>query len=162
MKRADFNRYWRKSGLKTPDKPKIFIKRNVWNHSYHQFYPVLAKIRNPLCPAIAIILAQGLQRYNSPANWARKLFKPSTDSASLLVEIEKKLFRFGFVVLWGRTSQVGVSFSFYWPSLRGPGRQSNGPIVSLKFCLETRLSYQSLEPLIDFLAYLDQKLCHTN
>jgi len=27
------------------------------------------------------------------------------------------LFRFGFVVLWGRTSQVGVSFSFYWPSL---------------------------------------------
>jgi len=25
--------------------------------------------------------------------------------------------RFGFVVLWGRTSQVGVSFSFYWPSL---------------------------------------------
>ena len=28
-----------------PDKPKIFIKKNVRNHSYHQFYPVLAKIR---------------------------------------------------------------------------------------------------------------------
>jgi len=28
-----------------PDKPKIFIKNNVRNHSYHQFYPVLAKIR---------------------------------------------------------------------------------------------------------------------
>jgi len=27
--------------------------------------------------------------------------------------------------------------------------------------LETRLSYESLEPLIDFLAYLDKKLCHT-
>jgi len=66
------------------------------------------------------------------------------------------------VVVWERTSQVGVSFSFYWPSLRSPARQSNGPIVSLKFCLETRLSYESLEPLIDFLAYLDQKLCHTN
>ena len=30
---------------KNPDKPKIFIKKNVRNHSYHQFYPVLAKIR---------------------------------------------------------------------------------------------------------------------
>jgi len=66
------------------------------------------------------------------------------------------------VVLWGRTSQVGVSFSFYWPSLCGPGCQSNEPIVSIKFCLETRISYESLELLIDFLAYLDKKLCHTN
>jgi len=37
--------------------------------------------------------------------------------ASLLVEIEKIIFCFGFVVLWGRTSQVDVSFSFFWPSL---------------------------------------------
>ena len=29
----------------------------------------------------------------------------------------KKKFSFGFVVLWGMTSQVGVSFSFYWTSL---------------------------------------------
>jgi len=28
-----------------PDKPKIFIKKKVRNHSYHQFYPVLANIR---------------------------------------------------------------------------------------------------------------------
>jgi len=45
VKRADFIRYWRRSGLKYPDKPKIFIKKNERNHSYHQFYPVLAKIR---------------------------------------------------------------------------------------------------------------------
>ena len=45
MKRANFIRYWRRSGLKNPDKPKIFTKKNVRNHSYHQFYPVLAKIR---------------------------------------------------------------------------------------------------------------------
>jgi len=32
------------AGLKHPDKPMIFIK-NVRNHPYHQFYPVLAKIR---------------------------------------------------------------------------------------------------------------------
>jgi len=37
-----------------------------------------------ISPAIAKILAQGLQRYNLPADWARKLFKPSMDSASLL------------------------------------------------------------------------------
>jgi len=28
--------------------------------------------------------------------------------------------------------------------------------------LETRLSYESLEPLIGFLTYLDPKLCHKN
>ena len=43
-KKADFIRYWRRSGFKNPDKPKIFIKKKVWNHSYHRFYPVLAKI----------------------------------------------------------------------------------------------------------------------
>jgi len=37
-----------------------------------------------------------LQSYNSPAAIAGELFKPSTDSASLLVEIEKIIFRFGF------------------------------------------------------------------
>jgi len=78
---------------------------------------VVKPLINTLSPAIAKIFAQGLQRYNSPADWARKLFKPSTDSASLLVEIERKMFRFGFMVLRRRTSQVGVSFSFYWPSL---------------------------------------------
>jgi len=31
--------------IKNPHKPKVFIKKNVRNHSHHQFYPVLAKIR---------------------------------------------------------------------------------------------------------------------
>jgi len=36
-------------------------------------------------------------------------------------------------------------------------------LLRSSFFLETRLSYESLEPLmIDFLAYLDQKLCHKN
>jgi len=48
VKKADFIRYWRKSGLKQSDKPKIFIKKNVRKHSYQQFYPVLAKIRSGL------------------------------------------------------------------------------------------------------------------
>ena len=57
---------------------------------------------------------------------------------------------------------MGVSFSFFWPSLRGPGCQSNEPIVSFKFFVETRLLSESLEPLIGFPAYLDPKLCHKN
>jgi len=33
------------------------------------------------------------------------------------------------------------------------------PIEWPKYFLETRLSYEFLDPLIGFLAYLDQKLC---
>ena len=39
-----------------------------------------------------------------------------------------------------------------------PGRELNEPFFVLKFCLETRLSSESLEPLIGFLAYLEPKL----
>jgi len=74
----------------------------------------------------------------------------------------KKIFRFGFGVLRRRTSQVGLSFSFFWPTLRGPGRQSNEQLFSLKFLFETRLSSESLKLLIWFLTYLDPKLCHKN
>ena len=45
VERADFIRYWRRFGLKNLDKPKVFIKKNKINHSYHQFYPILTKIR---------------------------------------------------------------------------------------------------------------------
>jgi len=37
-KRADFIRYWRRSGLKNPNEAKIFIKKNVRNHPYHQLW----------------------------------------------------------------------------------------------------------------------------
>jgi len=37
----------------------------------------------------------------SPAAKARELLKPFTDSASLLVDIEKNIYRFGFEVFWG-------------------------------------------------------------
>jgi len=54
-----------------------------------------------------------LQRHFSPADSARELFKPFSDSASLLIKIENKVFSFwvwGF--LWA-TSQVGGVFSFF-------------------------------------------------
>jgi len=104
----------------------------------------------------------GLQRYNSRADWARKLFKPCTDLASLLVEIEKKFFVLGSGFSGGGRHKWGCHFRFFWPTLRGPGRQSNEQLFSLKFLFETRLSSESLELLIWFLTYLDPKLCHKN
>jgi len=44
---------------------------------------------------------KSLQLNNSPGEWARELFKPSMDSASLKPQTKKKVFRFGFGVFWG-------------------------------------------------------------
>ena len=70
--------------------------------------------------------------HKSLAARARELFKPSTDSESLLVDIEKKNFRFGFEVFWGYVTSRGV-FVLFWPSLPGPGRCPNGPFFSSKY-----------------------------
>ena len=100
--------------------------------------------------------------YNSPPAAARELFKPSTDSASLVVPSQKPNFSvLGLGFFWGSVTCGGV-FAFLRPTLPGLGRLSNGPIFSPKYLYETRLSYESVEPLIGFLAYLDQNLCHKN
>jgi len=46
--------------------------------------------------------------YNSPATIATELFKPSTDSASILVSIKKKLFDLGggFLLVTSQRRQV--------------------------------------------------------
>jgi len=77
------------------------------------------------------------------------------DSASLEVSSQKKIFSFGFGVLLGGVTSGGV-FAFLWPTLHGPGRPSDGRTFWPKYFYETRLSHESLEPLIDSLAYLDQ------
>ena len=59
---------------------------------------------------------------------------------------------------------MGVSFSFFWPSLglvyAALDANPMSQLLRSSFCLKTRLSCETLEPLIDFLAYMDQKLCH--
>jgi len=91
---STFSGCWRcnANGRTQSASPLLHHKENVQccGNSYIQCFPS-KKILTLSIPRFAIILAQGLQRYNSPADWARKLFKPSTDSASLLVKIEKKL-----------------------------------------------------------------------
>ena len=65
--------------------------------------------------------------HKSPAARARELFKASTDSASLLVKIEKIFFRFGF--LWGDVT----SLTFFWLPSPGPAHQSNEPFFGSRF-----------------------------
>jgi len=95
---------------------------------------------------------KSLQRHASPADWARELFKPSTDSASLQLHI-KKMFSFWVWGFLGVTSQWGHVFAF-WVSLPGLGAK---PFLGSSF-FETRLWSASSEPLIDLLAYLEPNL----
>jgi len=44
---------------------------------------------------------KSLQLNNSPGDWAKELFKPSTDLASLKPLTKKNVFRFGFGVFRG-------------------------------------------------------------
>jgi len=83
------------------------------------------------------------------------------DSASLVVSSQKKISVLGLGFSSGGVTSGGV-FVFLWPTLHDPGRPSNVPTFWPKYFYETRLSHESLEPLIDFLAYLDEKLWHKN
>ena len=91
------------------------------------------------------LIGSSLFCYNSPAAAAREVFKPSPDSASLVVSSQKKIFSFGLGVLLGGRHKWGC-FGFLWSTLTGPGRPSNGPTFCPKYFYETRLSHESLEP----------------
>ena len=99
--------------------------------------------------------------YNSPPAPAREVFKPTTDSASLVVPSQKTVFSFGFGVLLGGRHKWGCFrvFMAYFTRTWTPIEWAH---VLAQICCKTRLSYESLEPLIGFLAYLDEKLCHKN
>jgi len=77
--------------------------------------------------------------HNSPAAVARGMFKPSADSANLLVPSQKKFFFSGLRTPLGDVTS-GVVLAFLWPTLPGPRRQSNEPIFWFKLLMETRLS----------------------
>ena len=97
------------------------------------------------------------QRHNSFTNCARELFKGSNGSASLLVCTRKKIFWLGLRIFceWHHNWS---SFRVILAHVAWPKAQPLGQSVSLKFSLETRLDSESFEPLIDFLAFLVQKL----
>ena len=97
------------------------------------------------------------QRPSSSVDCARELFKSSTGSASLVDYTWKKFFGWG-VRIFCDWRHKWSSFRVILAHVAWPRAQLLGQSVWLKFSLETRLESESFEPLIDFLAFLDQKL----
>ena len=104
------------------------------------------------------------QRPSFFADCARELFKGSNGSASLVDCTRKTFFGWGVQTFW-----LGVrifcdwrhwcsSFRVNLAHVAWPRAQPLGQSVSLKFSLETRLESESFGPLIDFAAFLVQKL----
>ena len=116
---------------------------NLFNLILHFVLPSsfsLFAIFNPL----AAMIGRPFFSHKSPAARASELFKPSVDSASLLVDIKKKkffVFGGGFLEV---TSQWGHVLEF-WPPLAGPGPQHIGPFFWLKVLLTTIHIYRALD-----------------
>jgi len=97
------------------------------------------------------------QRRSFSVDCARELFKGSNGSASLLDCSRKKCFGWG-VRIFCDWRHKWSSFGVILAHVARPRAQPLGQSVSLKFSLETKLESESFEPLIDFLAFLVQKL----
>ena len=76
------------------------------------------------------VSCRALQSYNSPGDWARELFKPSTDSASLVAEIEKNIFVFSGGFSGGNATSGGV-FGYLYLAL---GSYPLGHYYGSRFC----------------------------
>jgi len=98
----------------------------------------ITRVAKPLKSRESHYFCRDLQSYNSPGDWARELFKHSTDSARLLVEIEKQtLFRFGFRVFWRWRHNEGMFWNFghVWSAL-DPNSLTHS--LDSKFCWKLR------------------------
>ena len=98
------------------------------------------------------------QRHSSSANCARELYNGWNRSASLLVCARKTIFWLGGCGFFVTDVISEVFLGSFWLMLPGLRAQPLGQSISLKFSLETRLESEYFEPLIDFLAFLVQKL----
>jgi len=98
-----------------------------------------------------------LQLHNSLVDWASELFKPFTDSESLLVDFEKNIFILGLGFSVGDVI-MGACLCHFMTEVTWPWVSIQQAIFWLKLFLESRLSSESLEPLIGLLAYLEPKL----
>jgi len=132
--------------------------------SLQGIYLLCSAFKNLWCFEVIILRFQSktssfrlpYQRHSSSADCTRELFKGSNRLASHLVCTRKKILVGGcrfFVndiiseVVWAILAHVAC-----------PRAQPLGQSVSLKFSLETWLVSASFEPLINFLAFLVQKL----
>ena len=105
-------RYEHILGFKSCDIP---IYWQIWMLSFQLkqiwigIYYFLLSLSVPRVP----LFCRALQSYNSPGDWVRELFTPSTDSGSLVVKIEKKRFSIRVWAFLGGTSQVGVFLRYF-------------------------------------------------
>jgi len=93
---------------------------------------------------------------SSSANCARELFKGSNGLAGL-VDCTWKNFSLG-VWIFCDWRHKWSSFEVILAHVAWPRAQPLSQSVSLKFSLETRLEFESFEPLINFLTFLVQKV----
>ena len=126
-------------GLKGKSSPK---SKGLTSSELAKFH-----LKGIICPKSLQLL------HNLPVNWARELFKPLKDSASLLVCNGKKFFRLqiGWYRKWDRIRLL-------WLRLLGTGHKPLDRSISLQFLVKTRLKSKPIEPLIDFLVFLLHKL----
>ena len=94
---------------------------------------------------------------SSSADCARELLKGSKESVSLVDYTRKKCFGWG-VRIFCVCRHKWSSFRVILAHVARPGAQPLGQGVLLKISVESRLESESFEPLIDFLAFLVQKL----
>ena len=80
--------------VRFPPKPR-------WIDCKHCNAQLLPDCEYPFQSRVRYFSCRALQSYYSPGDWARETFKHSKDSTSLVVKIEKKIFRFGFELFWG-------------------------------------------------------------
>ena len=97
------------------------------------------------------------QRSSSSADCARELLNGSKESASLVDYTRKKILGLGMRIFY-KWHHKWSSFRVILAHVVWPRAQPLGQSVSLKFSLESRLESESFEPLIDFVAFLVQKL----
>ena len=97
------------------------------------------------------------QHPSSCADCAWELFKGSNESDSLLVCTRKKIFSWGLRIFC-ECCHKWSSFRAILTHVAWPRAKPLGQSVSLKFSLETRLKSESFEPLVDFQAFLVEKL----
>jgi len=69
--------------------------------------------------SLTTVIGRPFFGHKSPAARAKELFKPSTDSASLVVDI-KKSFSFSVGVFWRWRHNEGMFWKF-WSPLASPG-----------------------------------------
>jgi len=143
----------------------VLARPNLGSKNFETSFEVQSELLK-LCPWIAVwyanvaSFAANFKCYNLPATIARELFKPSTDSTSLLVSIKKNflIWMGGFLLVTSQRRRV-FEFLNHFNQLWAPIQWA---IFWLKLFVETKRSNASIEPLIDLVACLEPKLWPKN